>query len=205
MNVGGIGLWEIAVWCLGTLGVAGIIVLLVIAPSSFGIALRVIIKLLSLVLSYRLGCAVVAAVVVGLAVDYWRHSTDDAEFAQRTALFEHAQTERDERIKTETRDDVWKEIADATAANAVLDNDVKEFTDAPPPVIAPASDPYRIDPVSRAKLCDIAGKTDCRPQGSKRVQAPRRPGASPSNRRLPQGVGAGAGRPAQSKPAHRGT
>lgn len=199
MNIGGIGIWQIALWCLGTLGIAGTIAAIVLYPAIVSLVFRVIVKLFGFVLGYRIGCAIVAGLSVGFAVDYWRHSTDDAEFAQRTALFEHAQKERDARIATETRDEVWKQIADATAENAVIDTKEESFTNAAPPTPAPPSDPYRIDPVSRKQLCDIAGQAGCRPVSTQGVQAHRRPGAHPADRRLPQGIGARAGRPAQSK------
>jgi hypothetical protein len=175
--------WKAAWWAVGTFGIVGTIALIVLGSMYFPDLLRRIVagfvRIFTFVLSYRIGCAIVAAIVVGLAVDYWRHDKDDAEFAKRTALFEHAQKQRDERIRVETRDDVWKEIADATAENVVIDKDVKEFTDAPPPQPAPASNPYRIDPVSRVRLCHIAGQTECGPVSPQRVQARRRPSPNP--------------------------
>jgi hypothetical protein len=194
-----IEVWKILTWLIPIIGIPGIIALVLIYPSIMAGIGRTIMQILGWVLSSRIGCAILAAVLAAFLADYHRHSKDDAEFAQRTALFEHAQTERDTRIRTETRDDVWKEIADATAENAVLENDVKEFTDAKPPIPALASDPYSIDPVSRAKLCDIAGKIDCGPRRAQGVQAPRRSGPHAGNRRLPQGVSSGARRPAQGK------
>lgn len=204
MNFFGIGLWEILVWLIPIIGIPGLIFLIMTYPGIMAMIGRAIAKFFEWLLSSRIGCALLAAVVVGFAVDYWRHSKDDAEFAQRTALFEHAQTERDQRIKTETRDEVWQEIANATAENTVIDNATEKFTNEPPPPPAPASDPYRIDPVSRAELCDIAGETGCRPQRAQGVQASRRPGFHPADRRLPQGVSPGARRPAQGQPAPRG-
>lgn len=198
-----IEVWKILTWVIPIIGIPGLIALVIVYPSIMAAIGRAIMQLLGWVLSSRLGCAILAAVAMGVAVDYWRHSKDDAEFAQRTALFEHAQAERDERIKTETRDQVWQEIADATAENTVIDNNTEKFTNAPPPVPAPASDPYLIDPVSRAKLCDIAGKAGCGPQRAQGVQAPRGPGGNPAHRRLPQGFSPGTRRPAQGQPANR--
>ena len=199
-----IEVWKILTWLIPIIGIPGLIALVLIYPSIMAGIGRAIMQLLGWVLSSRLGCAILAAMAIGLAVDYWRHSKDDAEFAQRTALYEHAQKEREDRIATEVREDVWKEIADATAENTVIDTNTEKFTNEPPPIPAPASDPYRIDPVSRTKLCDIAGKIDCGPKGTQGVQARRGAGPRAGNRRLPQGVGAGARRPAQSQPAHRG-
>lgn len=194
-----IEVWKILTWLIPIIGIPGIIALVLVYPAIMGGVGRAIMQFFGWVLSSRLGCALLAAVAMGFAVDYWRHSKDDAEFAQRTALFEHAQKERDARIATETRDEVWKQIADATAENAIIDTKEESFTNAAPPTPAPPSDPFRIDPVSRKQLCDIAGQAGCGPVSPQRVQAPRRPGAHPANRRLPQGVGARAGRPAQSK------
>lgn len=167
--------WKIGWWAVATFGVVGTIALLVLGSMYFPDLLRRIvsgfIRIFTFVLSYRIGCAIVAAVAVGFMVDYWRHSTDDAEFAQRTALFEHAQKARDERIRTETRDLVWIEIADQTAANAVTDNEVKEFHDALPPV-PHTGNPFRVGPAA-AKLRHIAGQAERQSGRLKRVSAPR--------------------------------
>lgn len=189
--------WKIGWWAVATFGAVGTIALFVLGSMYFPGLLRKIVdgvvNILALVLSYRVGCALVAAISAGLIVDYWRHSKDDAEFAQRTALFEHAQKQRDERIKTETRDEVWQEIANATAENVVIDKDVKEFTDEKPQPLPTVGDPYDIAPADRLRLCRIAGKTECGLKRPQRVQAPRRPAPDPGHRKLPALGSRGAG------------
>lgn len=189
--------WKVGIWLITTLGIAGTLALLAFLAVAYPLVLKGILsavaRFFSWVFSYRIGCAIVAAVAAAFIADYHRHSIDDAEFAQRTALFEHAQKQRDERIKTETREEVWTDIANATAANVVLDKDVKEFTDAPPPPLPTTGDPYNIAPADRVRLCRIAGKTECEPRGTRRMQAPRRPAPHPADRKLSTSGARGAG------------
>lgn len=190
-------LWKIAYWLIGTVGVAGTIALFAIYPAIMGTIWRVIIKLLGAILSYRIGCVIVTAIVVAFAVDYWRHSRDDAAFAEQTAAFEQAQSERDKRIAQETRDAVWVEIANATAENAVTDKEVKEFTDVLPPV-PETGNPFRVG-ADAGRLCKIAGQSRCGPPSPQGVPKTQGPGASSGDRRglrLPHLVSRGAG-PAQ--------
>lgn len=171
-----IEVWKILTWLIPIIGIPGLIALVLIYPGIMAAISRAIMQLLSWVLSSRLGCAILAAVAMGFAVDYWRHSTDDAEFAQRTALFEHAQKQRDERIRVETRDEVWTEIANQTAANNATDTEVKEFHNALPP-IPHTGNPFRVG-VAAPKLRSIAGQAERRSQGVKRMPAPRSKGRS---------------------------
>jgi hypothetical protein len=188
-------LWKIVWWLIATLGVAGTVALaaglFALGPQALVIAARAVREFFRVVLSYRIGCALLAAISVGIAVDYWRHSRDDAEFARRVAAFEAAQVARDNKVAQDTRELVWQEIANATAENAVIDKDVKEFTDAPPPPLPTTGDPYDIDPADRIRLCHIAGKTECGPERAQGVRAARRAAPHPGNRKLPE---AGAGR-----------
>jgi hypothetical protein len=165
--------WKLAYWLIGTLGVAGTIALLVFFPAVFSIAFKAVVRFFSLVLSYRVGCAVVAAIAAALIADYHRHSIDDADFAARSAAFEQAQVDRDERIRQETRENVWKEIANATAENAKTDENVKVFTDALPTPSA-AGNPFAISDADAIRLCHIAGQTECGPRRDKGVSKIRR-------------------------------
>jgi hypothetical protein len=187
-------LWKILYWLIGTVGVAGTIALFAIYPAIMGSIWRGIIKLFALILSYRLGCAIVAAIAVGFAVDYWRHSRDDAAYAEQTAAFEQAQRDRDKKIAKETREAVWVEIANATAESAVTDKEVKEFTDVLPPV-PETGNPFRVG-ADAGRLCKIAGQARCGPPSPQGVPKAKGAGVSSGNRgklRLPHLVSRGAG------------
>jgi hypothetical protein len=172
--------WKLAYWLIGTLGFAGTIALIVFAPGVAKIALDAVVRFFGFVLSYRIGCALVAAVLVFVATDYWRHSLDDADFAARVAAFEAAQDARDKRIAQETRDAVWHEIANATAENVTIDQEVKEFHDALPPVPF-TGNPFRVG-ADAPRLCKIAGQAQCGPKAVNRgVSKARRRAADPGD------------------------
>lgn len=179
-------------WIVGTFGVGGLVAFWFLAPTAAQLTLQAVVKFFQLVLSYRIGCALIAAVLAGVIVDYKRHAYDDAQFAARTAAFERAQTARDGRIAQETRDKVWKEIADATAQNVSIDNEVKEFSDAPPP--AATGNPLLISDADADRLCKLAGQTQCGPSGDKGVPKARRSGGSAANSwlKLPNIIRTGA-------------
>lgn len=167
--------WKILFWLLPTIGIAGIITLFLLFPMIARAVGAAIINFFSLVFSYRLGCAIIAAIAVGFAVDYWRHSRDDAAEAKRTALFEHAQKVRDARIAEDTRQAVWIEIANETAANTATNTEVKEFTHDLRPL--PAADTTcRVGPAA-PKLHIIAGQVDRRSKGNKGMPKARRASA----------------------------
>lgn len=166
--------WKLIYWAISLFGIGGTIALLAIYPIAFKAVATVVIRCFSFVLSYRIGCALLAAIMAGLVADYWRHSADDADFAERTAAYNQEQVERDARIAKETRDLVWREIADATAQNTVIDNEVKEFHDALPSVPS-TGNIFRIG-TDACRLRHIAGQTECGPDGSKPV-----PKANPGN------------------------
>lgn len=163
--------WKLVYWMIATIGVAGTIALIVFAPTVAKIALDAVVRLFAFVLSYRVGCALVAAVLAAFIADYARHSSDDAKHAAEIAEFEKAQNDRDKRIAKKTRDEVWAEIANATAENAVIDTKVKEFHDALPPIPA-MGNPFAVGDAS-CRLREIAGLTGCGPQGTKRVSKAR--------------------------------
>jgi hypothetical protein len=160
-------LWKWGWWIVATLGIAGTIALFAFFPAAASIALNAVVRFFSLVLSYRIGCAVVAAILAALAADYWRHSTEDAKHAAEVAAFEAAQDARDKRIASETRELVWKEIADATAENAVTDKDVKDFTDALPKP-PETGNLFRVG-TDACRLRHIYGQVECGPHGVERM------------------------------------
>lgn len=155
--------WKLIWWAVGVFGIGGLIAICAIYP----VVLAVVARFFRLVLSTRIGCAVVAAIVAALIADYVRHSIDDDRYAAEIAAFEKKQDERDKRIAVETRELVWKEIADATAQNAVTDKDVKDFTDALPP-IPPTGNVFRVG-ADACRLRKLAGQADCGPDGAQGV------------------------------------
>lgn len=182
-------------WIVGTFGVVGLIALWFLAPTVATMVFRAIGAAFSLVLRYRVGCALLAAIVAGLVVDHLRHSYDDAQSAQRAAAFEAAQTARDSRIASETRERVWKEIADATAQNTVIDTTVKEFTDALPAAKPDVGNPFLVGADS-CKLRALAGQTGCGPSSDKGMPKARRASGSSGDRakiRLPEIIRTGVG------------
>jgi len=170
-------LWEVAVWIGGTVGVVGFIAAWILFPAVFGVVLKGIMAMFGFVLSYRIGCALVAAIVMGFAVDYWRHDRDNTAFAAKTAAFEQAQAARDKRIAAETREQVRLEIAAEPAKVAVEEKEAKEFTD----VVAPLPAGDVIDRVGNdyGRLCELSGKAGCGSPVRKRVSKPPRKSVSP--------------------------
>jgi hypothetical protein len=155
--------WKLIWWAVGVFGIGGLIAICALYP----VVLAVVARFFRAVLSTRIGCAVVAAIVAAIIADYWRHSTEDAKHAAEVAAFEAAQDARDKRIATETRELVWKEIANATAENAATDKDVKDFTDALPK--PPETDnPFRIG-ADVCRLRSLYGQAGCRPDGAQGV------------------------------------
>ena len=163
--------WKVVVWLLATFGVAGTIALAVFFPTVARLVGAAVGRCFVVVFSYRVGCAVVAALLAYLVADYVRHSIEDKRHADAEASFRLAQSARDRRIAEETRESVWKEIANATAENAVIDKDVKDFTDAlpmPNPPIAAGGNLFAVgDDADRLRR--IAGQPERGRSGSKRV------------------------------------
>jgi hypothetical protein len=160
-------------WIAGTFGVVGLIAFWFIAPTAAQLFVQAVVKVFSILLSSRIGCALLAALVVGLIVDEKRHAYDDAQYAKQTAFFEAAQRRRDDTIAQETREKVWAEIANATAENKAVDDDVKDFSHALPPVPA-TGNPFLVGGDAR-RLCNIAGQTVCGPDGHHGMPKARRP------------------------------
>lgn len=166
-------------WVLGVGGIGGIVLLCLLYPVIMQAVLNVVGAILREMLSTRLGCAVLAAIVVGLGVSHMRGKIDNDAFADRTAQFEQQQKQRDAAIAAETREQVTKELADLKKSEDATDTAVKDFTDAAPispPVISPlpATDPLLVG-ADACKLRIIAGLPAC---GSER-----RPGVSGARKR----------------------
>lgn len=152
--------WQVAVWLLPAIGIPALITAAVLYPAIVLPILRSIANLFGWVLSYRAGCALIAAVAVGFAVDYWRHQHDDAVFAKRTAEFEQAQVERDDRIAKSTETLVRKQIADDWMAQQGGEKDVQDFESR-----LPANDAFRVG-ADADKLRQIAGEAVSGPSKS---------------------------------------
>jgi hypothetical protein len=141
----------------------------------------------------RVGVGILVGCIGFMVADIRRSRMDTANFAQRTAAFEQAQTDRDARIEKDTRNLVWHEIADATAANQTTDQQVKEFGDALPPS-PPAGNPYLVG-ADASRLCRIAGKTRCGSGSDQGVPAAGRKSGRPADQRkirLPDIIRTGA-------------
>ena len=163
--------WKLAYWLTGTVGIAGVIAAFAFLPVLAQAVTSVVVRCFTILFGYRVGCAVVSALLAAFVADYVRHSIDDERHAAEVAAFVQRQDQRDQRIAQQTRELVWKEIANATAENAVIDKDVKEFTDALPTVPI-AGNPFRVG-ADAARLCHIAGATDCGPKRVEGVPAAR--------------------------------
>lgn len=152
----GIGwLW----WLLGTFGIAGTVAMLVFAPTVVPLVVQAVVRFVGYLLSTRWGCALLAAVVAFVVADIHRSTSDEKAFKARTEAFERAQHDRDERIARETREAVTKELADAAKENVKVDEDVKEFKDALPPVPHTGDNPFRVG-ADACRLRHIAGQVE---------------------------------------------
>jgi hypothetical protein len=187
----GIGwLW----WLLGTFGIAGTIAILALAPGIVPMVVQAVVRLLAYLLSTRWGCALLAAGIAFMAADIHRSMRDEAAFKERTAAFERQQDERDKRIAQETREEVWKEIANQTAVNRETDQHVEEFKDALPPVQHVEGNPFAIPRSDADRLCRITGQAECGPRPVARsVPTPRKRPVIPADRglRLPNLISRG--------------
>lgn len=166
--------WKLLWWGIGTFGIAGTIALIVFAPTVARLVFDRVVRLFAFVLSYRLGCALVATFLTAIVVDYVRHDIDDEKHAahieQLSAEFKKAQALRDAQIKAETRQFVMNEIAAATVENAPIDKDVKDFTDALPKPTTPTGNLFRVgDDACRLRLIAGQGKAGCGSIGAQGV------------------------------------
>lgn len=171
-----------AYWLVATVGIAGTIALFVFAPAVARGLMSLAVEMLHQLLATRFGCAVLAAVVVGLGVNYMRASLDQEHFDQRIAQFEELQKKRDADIAAETRAAVEKELAETNKSAALTDTAVKDFTNglqiAPP---APAANPYVVGD-DACKLRFIAGLPPCGSERHPRVSAARKRAAAAIHR-----------------------
>lgn len=169
-------------WLVATVGVAGTIALFVFAPAMGRGLVALAIEMLHQLLATRFGCAVLAAVVVGLGVNHMRAAVDQDHFEQRIAQFEELQKERDVKIAAETRAAVEKEQAELTRSAALTDIAVKDFTNglpiAPP---LPAANPLRVGD-DACKLRNIAGLPPCGSERNQRVSGARKRAAAAIHR-----------------------
>lgn len=169
-------------WLVATVGVAGTIALFVFAPAVGRGLLALGAEMVRQLLATRFGCAVLAAVVVGLSVNYMRATLDQEHFDARIAQFEELQKERDAKIAADTRAAVEKEHAEITRSAALTDVAVKDFTNglpiAPP---APAANPYLVGD-DACKLRFIAGLPPCGPERHSRVSGARKRAAAAIHR-----------------------
>lgn len=180
-------------WALGTFGVVGTALLLWLAPAAL---VQIATTLVRFFIGTRLGNIILAAGVAFFIGDVNRSLRDQHEYAARTAAFEQAQRDRDTRIAQETRDEVWKEIANQTAANTATDKEVKEFENALPPVpFANGINPFRVGDAS-CRLRHLAGQAGCGSARAQRVPQTGPEGAVTGHRprfRLPGFVTGGIG------------
>lgn len=191
-------------WIIGAFGVAGLIALWIFAPAAMSLVAKVVVTIVTELLETRLGCALIAAVIVGIGVSYMRGSLDDAKFAERTARFEAAQKQRDASIAVQTRALVLQEAADLKASAQSTDADVKDFKDAaplsPPPTVppVPGADPMLVGH-DACQLRRIAGLPPCRPPGHRRMPNARKRAAAAEHqaRQQIQAIGSGSAWPAQ--------
>lgn len=195
--------WKLIYWLLGTIGVAGTIIIAAIFPAAFSVALRAVAGFFNLLLSYRAGCALLAAIAAAIAADYWRHSHEDEKHRAEVAAFERKQDERDARIKQETRESVLAEIASATKENAATDTVTKEFTDALPKT----DDMFRVgDAACRLRRIAGQGQAECGPDDAERVSsadADHAGGTDHRKNRLPSLIRGIARRHQQGQQGHR--
>jgi uncharacterized membrane protein YraQ (UPF0718 family) len=160
-------------WLIATVGIAGAIALWLLFPPIFTMVFTLIARLFALVLRSRIGCAVLAAIAAGLIINYHRAALDAAEWKRQMEAFRQEQEARDAKIASETREAVWKEIADATAANAETTTEVKNYETQLKPLAA--NDPTCRVESDVDKLRAISGSAGRKPASVKRMRSPRWP------------------------------
>lgn len=159
------GVWWVW-WSLGTLGLIGTGLMIWFAPT---VLLGLLKWLFTFCFTTRIGAALLAASIAFFVADVNRSKRDEAEFAERTALFEQAQTERDAKIKADTRTEVQAELANQTTKDTTTDMQVKDYQNALP-TVSPTdvcSDVVRVGN-NADRLRVIAGspvRRSIRPQG----------------------------------------
>lgn len=142
-------------WIFATFGIVGIICLWFFAPTVASLLLKAVAAFFQFVFGYRLGCAIVAAVLAFAIADYHRAKVDEADWRAQMAAFDAAQDERDKQIDADARAAVRKEIDDEKAATAETTNEVKVYEQALP-ILPPTDSSCRVGP-DADKLRVIAG------------------------------------------------
>lgn len=182
--------WKLIYWAVSILGVTGTIALFVFFPAAAGIALKAVVRFFGIVLSYRIGCAVVAAIVAALIADYVRHSIEDEKHAAEVAAFEQKQKQRDKTIAADTEKWVREQMAAQFIAEQESNYDVDSFKSD-----LPVSSNFRVG-ADACRLRKIYGQSGCGPDGIKGVpKADARPASLRDRirKRLPGGGGGIAG------------
>lgn len=189
-------LWKWVWWGVATLGIGGTIALIAIFPVAGGAAIKAVVRFFSIVLAYRVGCALVAAALAALVADYVRHSIEDEKHAAAVAAFEKAQKERDKTIAADTEKWVREQIAAQFIAEQDTNHDVDSFKKD-----LPVSDVFRVG-ADAARLRKLAGQAERGPDGTKGVPKADAKPASLRDRirkRLPGGGGGIVGRDQQGQ------
>lgn len=164
-------------WALGTFGVVGTALLIWLAPAFL---VRMVQAILNFCFTTRIGAALLAASIAFFIADTNRSRRDASEFAERTAIFEQAQKDRDAKIEADTRADVLKEIASQALKDTATDTQVKDFHDALPaiPTTDACNDIVRVGN-NADRLRAIAGTPVRRSGGAKGVPKARKKAAHP--------------------------
>lgn len=189
----------------GAFGIGGLVLVWIFAPAAMSVIVKAIVTVITELLETRLGCALIAAVIVGIGVNHMRANIDEEKFEQRTAQFQEQQKERDAQIAKDTREMVTAELAKEKDQSRLIDQNVEGFTNALPPAApTPGANAFLVGN-DACKLRDIAGLPPCRSGGVKAVRAARQGAAAAINRardRLPHPGGEVAGRAPQGTPGH---
>ncbi len=178
-------LWKWIWWGVATLGVGGTIALIAFFPAVGGVAVKAVVRFFSIVLAYRVGCAVVAAALAALVADYVRHSIEDEKHAAAAAAFEQRQVQRDATIAADTEKWVREQMTAQWAAERDSQNEVDSFKKD-----LPVSDVFRVGS-DAIRLRRISGETISGSGGAQTLPAIRRSGPAAGNQRSQRLPGAG--------------
>lgn len=176
-------------WAVGAFGLVGTGLMLWLAPA---VLVQIVKSLLAFFLTNRWGNMLGVAIIVFFVADVNRSMRDEETFKERTAAFEEAQKQRDIQIAADTRQAVTEELAKQKTADTATDNQVKDFTNALPPVPYADSNPFRVGN-DACKLRALAGQPGCGPQSVPRrvpkARAPAAPERDHAGFRLPTSLG----------------
>jgi hypothetical protein len=144
-------------WIFATFGIVGIVALWIFAPTAATLIGKAILAFFKFVFGYRIGCAIVAAILAFLAADYHRARLDEADWKKQTAAFDAAQQKRDIQIDANARASVRAEIDAEQQASIVTDKQKDDFDVSLKPL--PATDNVCRVGADLVKLRLIAGGT----------------------------------------------